>query len=147
MLSACEAGLFRACFFGPEQGKWGRPPGLRSWRLPGWFPHLGPLGSFRLHSRHRLLAASGSCELVPTLLRGRSGQLHPADGPALGHRGDPEHGTLCDQMGSGCSVQKGGNHAFMPSPLATPPGWASTWQSQFLRATRGPPRPRPPAGD
>ena len=74
MLSACEAGLFRACSFGPEQGKWGRPPGLRSWRLPGWFPHLGPLGSFRLHSRHRLLVASGSCELVPTLL----GQVWPA---------------------------------------------------------------------
>ena len=33
----------------------------------------------------------------------------------------------------------------MSSPLATPPGWASAWQSQFLRAaTRGPPRRRPP---
>lgn len=147
MLSAYEAGIFRACAFGPDQGKWGRPPSLCSWRLPGWFPHLGPLGSFRLHSRHRLLAASGSCELVRALLRGGSGRPHPADGPAPGHRGDPAHGTLCDQMGSGRSVQTGGTMPSCPRPWPSvpagpPPGRASSsWQPP------GPSRPRPPPGN
>lgn len=163
MLSVCESGVFRACSFGSEQRKWGRPPSLCSWRLPGWSPHLGPLGSLPPppppHAQADRRTADTGCWLPQAAvswrqpcsgagLAGHSPRADPGPGGDSGSSPRPPLLSLPQdageiQRGSGYSVQKGGNHAFItstPPPAGPPPG------SSVLPASAppSPPRPRPP---
>lgn len=155
MLSVCEAGIFRACSFGPEQGKWGRPPGLRSWRLPGWFPHLGPLGSFPPYKRTggradigcwlpqaavswcQPCSGAGLASHTPRMDPGPGGDSHSGPQPPLlslpqdpGEIQSLAHSVVRWEVGTQFRKEETMPHAFAPPP-APRPGWASTWQGQF----------------
>lgn len=146
MLSACEAAIFRACCFGPDQGKWGRPPRpplLEASRLVSTSGASGKLPPPRADSRHgrrRLRAASRSCELVPTLLRGGSGRPHPEDGPDTGETQSMARFVVRWEVGAQFKREEtmpSCPRPWPPVPAGPPPGRASSpWQPPG--ALRGP---------